>query len=284
MAIGGSKNKENIDYGYAYPQPLDFIVLNGMKNGAKIMTEDTPTAAILIIGSEILSGSTQDANIAFIAKRLSQRGVRLQEIRVVADVADDIIAAVNALRKRFTYVFTTGGIGPTHDDITSECIAKAFGVAHVVVDAAKKRLEDYYKNSGTEINAARLRMATLPVGSVLIDNPVSAAPGFHIGNVFVMAGVPKIMQAMFNHVETMIEGGPLLLSLTVESNMKEGDIGKELGDIQKAYPDIEIGSYPHMYQTPSLSIILRGTDDDMLHNAATKVKEMLRAKGEAPLI
>jgi len=248
------------------------------------MTEDNPTAAILIIGSEILSGSTVDANIPFIAKRLAQRGVRLQEIRVVPDVADEIIAAVNALRKKYTYVFSTGGIGPTHDDITSECMAKAFGVAHVVVGDAKKRLEAYYKNSGTEINEARLRMATLPVGSVLIDNPVSAAPGFQIGNVFVMAGVPKIMQAMFNHVETMIEGGPMLTSITIDSNMKEGDIGKELGEIEKAYPEIEIGSYPHMYQTPSLSIILRGTDDDMVHNAATKVKEMLRAKGEAPLV
>lgn len=248
------------------------------------MTEATPTAAILIIGSEILSGSTVDANIPFIAKRLFQRGVKLQEIRVVADVAEEIIEAVNALRKKYTYVFTTGGIGPTHDDITSECMAKAFGVAHVVVAEAKKRLENYYKNSATEINEARLRMATLPAGSVLIDNTVSAAPGFQIGNVFVMAGVPKIMQAMFNHVETMIEGGPQLFSLTIECNQKEGDIGDELGKIQKNFPDIEIGSYPHMYQTPSLSIVVRGTDDDMVHNAAAKVKELLRKMGEEPFI
>ncbi|HYD18870.1 MAG TPA: molybdopterin-binding protein [Patescibacteria group bacterium] len=248
------------------------------------MSDTVPTAAVLVIGNEILSGSTQDINVAFIAKRLTQRGVRLLEVRVVPDIEAEIVDAVNALRKKFTYVFTTGGIGPTHDDITSASIAKAFSVAHVVAPEAKKRLEDYYKNSGTEINEARLRMATLPAGSVLIDNPVSAAPGFHIGNVFVMAGVPKIMQAMFNHVDTMIEGGPLLHSITVESNMKEGDIGKELGEIQKEFADIDIGSYPHMYQTPSLSIILRGTDEDHLHNAATRVKAMLRAKGEEPII
>ncbi len=251
---------------------------------ADLENEPAPTAAILVIGSEILSGNTQDANIPFIAKRLVQRGIRLQEVRIVADVAEEIIGAVNALRKKYTYVFSTGGIGPTHDDITSDSMAKAFGVDHMVAPEAKKRLEDYYKNSGTEVNEARLRMATLPAGSVLIDNPVSAAPGFQVGNVFVMAGVPKIMQAMFNHVETMIEGGPQLFSLTIECNQKEGDIGDELGKIQKNFPDIEIGSYPHMYQTPSLSIVVRGTDDDMVHNAATKVKELLRKMGEEPFI
>ncbi len=242
-----------------------------------------PTGAILVIGNEILSGSTQDINVAFIAKRLGQRGIVLSEVRVVRDDETAIVEAVNALRKKFTYVFTTGGIGPTHDDITSECIAKAFGVPFAILPEAKKRLEDYYAKAGTQVNEARLRMATLPVGSLMIDNPVSAAPGFNIGNVFVMAGVPKIMQAMFDHVDTMIEGGPILLSQTVKCNQKEGDIGKELGDIQKDFPDVEIGSYPHMYQTPSLSLVMRGTDEARIAAAAEKVKQMIRAKGDQPL-
>lgn len=243
-----------------------------------------PSAAILVIGNEILSGSTQDINVAFIAKRLGQRGIPVHEVRVVRDVEAEVVEAVNALRRKYKYVFTTGGIGPTHDDITSECMAKAFGVPHVVAPEAKKRLEDYYAKTGTTLNEARLRMATVPAGSILIDNTVSAAPGFAIGNVFVMAGVPKIMQSMFDHVDTMIEGGPILLSQTVKCNQKEGDIGKELGDIQKDFPDIDIGSYPHMYQTPSLSLVLRGTDSARIAAAAEKVKALIRAKGEEPIL
>lgn len=243
-----------------------------------------PSAAILVIGNEILSGSTQDINVAFIAKRLGQRGIPVHEVRVVRDVEAEIVDAVNALRKKYKYVFTTGGIGPTHDDITSECMAKAFGVPHAVAPEAKKRLEDYYAKSGTELNEARLRMAMVPAGAILIDNTVSAAPGFNIGNVFVMAGVPKIMQSMFDHVDTMIEGGPILLSQTVKCNQKEGDIGKELGDIQKDFPDVDIGSYPHMYQNPSLSLVLRGTDAARIAAAAEKVKAMIRARGEDPVL
>ena len=242
----------------------------------------TPTAAVLVIGNEILSGSTQDVNVAFIAKRLGQRGIRLCEVRVVRDEVDEIVESVNALRHKYKYVFTTGGIGPTHDDITAECISKAFGVPHTVAPEARKRLETYYAKSGTEINEARLRMATVPAGAVLIDNPVSAAPGFNIGNVFVMAGVPKIMQAMFDHVDTMIEGGPMLLSTTVQCNQKEGDIGHGLGEIQKEFPELDLGSYPHMYQKPSLSLVIRGTDEGRIKLAADKVRALVRSLGEEP--
>ena len=147
---------------------------------------------------------------------------------------------------------------------------------------ALARLKKYYDAQGTEINEARLRMAKIPAGSVLIDNPVSAAPGFNHGNVFVMAGVPKIMQAMFDHVDTMIEGGPMLLSETVQCNQKEGDIGHGLGEIQKEFPALDLGSYPHMYQKPSLSLVIRGTDEKMIKAAAEKVRALVRSLGEEP--
>lgn len=242
----------------------------------------TITAAILIVGNEILSGSTQDANIAFIAKRLSQRGIQLAEVRVVRDDEAQIIAALNALRASYRYVFTTGGIGPTHDDITAECVAKAFGVPHEVNAEAKKILEGYYAPRGIELNEARLRMATIPKGAALIDNPVSGAPGFNIGNVFVMAGVPKIMQGMFDHVDRLIEGGKPLLSRTLRCNLKEGDIANDLGNIQKEFPQVDIGSYPHMFQTPSLSLALRSADEAALEAAASKVAALIRARGEEP--
>ena len=240
------------------------------------------TSAILVIGNEILSGSTQDANIAFIAKRLALRGIQLSEVRIVRDDEAQIIEALNALRQKYRYVFTTGGIGPTHDDITSETIAKAFGVEHEVNAEAKRRLEEYYSPRGIELNEARLRMAMIPKGALLIDNPVSVAPGFNIGNVFVMAGVPKIMQAMFDHVDKLIKGGKPVLSRALKSNLKEGDIAAELGAIQKEFPEVDIGSYPHNWQTPSLSLILRSTDEALLERASAKVAAMIRAHGEEP--
>ncbi|MBE9558517.1 MAG: competence/damage-inducible protein A, partial [Proteobacteria bacterium] len=157
----------------------------------------TYTAALLIVGNEILSGRTTDANLPYIAGRLNDLGIRLSEVRVVADIEAEVVDALNALRARYTYVFTTGGIGPTHDDITADCVAKAFGLALIESAEARRRLEERYEESGMELNEARLRMARTPEGAVLIDNPVSAAPGFQVENVFVMAGVPKIMQAMF---------------------------------------------------------------------------------------
>lgn len=241
------------------------------------------TAAILIIGNEILSGRTQDANTQFIASRLSKRGIRLNEMRVVRDEREAVIAALNELRKKYKYVFTTGGIGPTHDDITSECVAEAFGTELNINPEAKKIMETYYKTSGTELNAARLRMARVPVGGILIKNPISAAPGFKIGNVFVMAGVPNIMQAMFDHAETMLESGTPMLSNTVTCKMREGDIALELDAIQKEFPDVEIGSYPGMgVKGRNLSIVLRASEEKRLSLATEKVMTLIRDKGDEP--
>lgn len=242
----------------------------------------TPTAAILVIGNEILSGATQDANTSYISAHLNRRGIRVMEARTVPDIPAAIIGAVNDLRAKFTYVFTTGGIGPTHDDITADCIAEAFGIAIDVRDDARKILQDYYDGRGVELNDARLRMARIPDTAVLIDNPVSAAPGFRLGNVFVMAGVPKIMQAMLLHIDTMIEGGTPVIARTVACHLKEGDIAFELGDVQKAFPEIDIGSYPRDGQTPSLFLILRGTDEMQLHSATERVAALVKARGEEP--
>lgn len=244
----------------------------------------SPTAAILVIGNEILSGATQDANTSYIATHMSRRGIRVMEARTVPDIPAEIIGAVNALREKYTYVFTTGGIGPTHDDITADCVAEAFGVSIDVRDDARKILEDYYQTQGITPNAARLRMARIPDTATLIDNPVSAAPGFKLGNVFVMAGIPKIMQSMLLHVDTMIEGGAPVLAKTVACSLKEGDIAEALGDVQKAFPDIDIGSYPRGQQTPSLFLILRGTDDMQLTDATKRVAALVKTFGEEPTI
>lgn len=244
----------------------------------------SPTAAILVIGNEILSGATQDANTSYIATHMSRRGIRVMEARTVPDIPAEIIGAVNALREKYTYVFTTGGIGPTHDDITADCVAEAFGVSIDVRDDARKILEDYYQTQGIVPNAARLRMARIPDTAVLIDNPISAAPGFKLGNVFVMAGIPKIMQSMLLHVDTMIEGGAPVLAKTVACSLKEGDIAEALGDVQKAFPDIDIGSYPRGQQSPSLFLILRGTDDIQLTEATKRVAALVKTFGEEPTI
>ncbi len=246
-------------------------------------TEPTPTAAVLIIGNEILSGRTQDTNLSFIAKFLGGIGVRLREARVVPDVEAEIVAAINALRDRYTYVFTTGGIGPTHDDITAECVAKAFGVALIQNPEARRRLEDHYK--GTDmLNAARLRMANTPEGATLIDNPVSSAPGFQIGNVFVMAGVPMIMQAMLRGLQNRLAGGAPVLARTVISGIPEGTLAEGLGAIQTAYGEaVDIGSYPFFRQGKiSTSLVLRGTDAALLDKAAADVADLVRRNGGEP--
>ena len=234
------------------------------------------TATILIIGDEVLSGRTQDANTSFLASRLGELGIEVVETRTVRDVSEEIIRAVNELRARSDYLFTTGGIGPTHDDITSECIAKAFGVGFGVNAEARKRLEAYYAARGTEVNEARLRMAMIPEGAKLIDNPVSTAPGFNVGNVYVMAGVPKIMQAMFEGIALTLEGGAPMTSVTITCDKREGDIAAELTDIQNKYPEVKIGSYPSIGgPAPSLSLVLRGTDGVMVEKAARDVEKLV---------
>ncbi|MBX6321948.1 MAG: competence/damage-inducible protein A [Rhodospirillaceae bacterium] len=240
------------------------------------------TAAVLIIGNEILSGRTQDVNLAFLGSQLNALGIRLREARVVADDEDEIVRAVNECRARYDYVFTTGGIGPTHDDITAACVAKAFGLPLVRNPEAVAILEQHYAPG--QLNEARLRMANTPLGAALIANPVSAAPGFQIGNVFVMAGVPSIMRAMFDGLKHRLAGGAPMLSATVVTDLGEGVIAKDLGALQERYADVEIGSYPWFRAGRfGTSLVLRGTDPARLAAAAEEVRALIRALGGDPM-
>src|SRR5215210_6595219 len=207
------------------------------------MPQDLVTAAILVIGDEILSGRTKDKNIGYIAEYLTGLGIDLKEVRVVPDEEAEIVAAVNALRARYTYLFTTGGIGPTHDDITADCIAKAFGVPIDVDERARAMMLERYKPE--DLNEARLRMARIPAGADLIENPISKAPGFKLGNVIVMAGVPAIMQAMLDQVAPTLKTGARMVIETLEADgLAEGLYAEGLGEIAQAHPAVSIGSYP----------------------------------------
>jgi molybdenum cofactor synthesis domain-containing protein len=234
------------------------------------------TAGILVIGDEILSGRTKDKNIGFIAEYLTNLGIDLKEVRVVADEEVEIIAALDALRKRYTYVFTTGGIGPTHDDITADSVAKAFGVGIDHHPEVVARFRERFKNPG-ELNEARLRMARIPDGAELIQSATIMAPGFKIDNVIVMAGVPSIMQAMMDIVAPKLKSGVRMLSETVRANSREGDIGGPLRAIASAHPDTIIGSYPFLdeEQRPNTNLVVRSRDQDKLTAAMNAVKEML---------
>lgn len=247
------------------------------------MTKAQPTAAILVIGNEILSGRTQDLNVKFLAERLASHGIGLREVRMIPDVPATIIGTLNELRARFTYVFTTGGIGPTHDDITSECVAEAFGVPWEKHDEAWSLLEHRYGPG--EFNAARQRMATMPRGAVLIANPVSVAPGFRIGNVHVLAGVPRIMQAMFAALEPGLVGGVPIQSRTVHGRgLLEGAIAEPLGAVQARYPELDIGSYP--YYRPEgggVALVAKGTDAARLDLAAAEIRGVITAQGVMPV-
>lgn len=234
------------------------------------------TAALVVIGDEILSGRTKDVNIGATADFCTELGIELSEVRVVSDVEDDIVAAVNAVRARYTYVFTTGGIGPTHDDITADAIAKAFGVALPINDEARAMLDARWKQTGTEVNEARLRMARIPEGATLIVNSVSAAPGFRIGNVHVMAGVPKIMLAMLEAIAPTLTGGRKVKSVTIRCRVGEGTIGGPLGRLQEEFPDVKMGSYPQMGQNSVMTeLVLRSSDEARLEEAAGRVREMV---------
>jgi molybdenum cofactor synthesis domain-containing protein len=226
------------------------------------MTETTPaiTAAILVIGDEILSGRTKDKNIGYIAEYLTNIGIDLKQVRVVPDDEVDIVEALNALRKRFTYVFTTGGIGPTHDDITADCVAKAFGVAIDHDPRAVAMLMERYKPE--EVNEARMRMARIPAGADLIENPISRAPGFKLGNVIVMAGVPNIMQAMLDNVASTLQTGAKMIAESIDAGgLPEGVYAAALGDVAKAHADVSIGSYPSFINGGFRNqIVVRGKD------------------------
>jgi len=220
---------------------------------------------MLLIGNELLSGRTQDKNLAHLATALAGRGIRLCEARVIADNEDVIVAAVNELRARYTYVFTTGGIGPTHDDITADCIAKAFGVALPHHPEAKEILLAYFKSRDVEPNDDRLRMARVPEGGSLIRNAISAAPGFRVDNVFVFAGVPKIMQAMLDEVLPQLAQGQLVHNVTVVCNLGEGTLAAPLRALQENHPNVDIGSYPGKDSTGfRVSLVARGVDTDEL--------------------
>ncbi|GGF39474.1 molybdenum cofactor biosynthesis protein [Aliidongia dinghuensis] len=252
------------------------------------MTEPAPaavTACLVIIGNEILSGRTQDINLNYIARGLTEVGVQLTEARVIPDVRETIIATINEVRAKYDYVFTTGGIGPTHDDITAECVAAAFGVDLILHPEAKRRLEAHYSARGIEFNEARRRMAHVPDGASLIDNPVSTAPGFRIGNVHVMAGVPKIMQAMFDGIRHGLKGGPKMLSRTITCGLAEGTVAHDLGLIQADYPAVEIGSYPFWTGGGGfgVSLVLRSTDPVALAHAGEAVIAMIRGFGGEPV-
>ena len=232
-----------------------------------------PTAAMLVIGDEILSGRTRDANMYHLAGQLTEQGIDLKEVRVVSDDPKAIIAAVQSLSDSYTHVFTSGGIGPTHDDITADCIAKAFGVHINVRDDARAILQTHYDAQKQPLNEARLRMARIPVGASLIDNPVSKAPGFTLKNVHVMAGVPSVFQAMTASVLPSLTGGQPLISQTYRVERGEGDIALPLGALAEAFPELSIGCYP--FQKDGLfgaNVVIRGTDFGMLDQAMARLK------------
>ena len=232
-----------------------------------------PTAAMLVIGDEILSGRTRDANMYHLAGQLTEQGIDLKEVRVVSDDPKAIIAAVQSLSDSYSHVFTSGGIGPTHDDITADCIAKAFGVHIDVRDDARAILQAHYDAQKQPLNEARLRMARIPVGASLIDNPVSKAPGFTLKNVHVMAGVPSIFQAMTASVLPSLTGGQPLISQTYRIERGEGDIAAPLGALAEAFPELSIGCYP--FQKDGLfgaNVVIRGTDSGMLDQAMAQLK------------
>ena len=241
-------------------------------------SSDVVTAGLVIIGNEILSGRTKDANLQFLGDKLIKLGMRMAEARVGSDIPASIVEAVNTLRARYDYVFTTGGIGPTHDDITSECIAQAFGLEFGPNPEAVAILEDHYAEG--ELTAARLRMANTPKDAVLIENPVSKAPGFQVENVFVLPGVPRIMQAMFGGMRHRLTGGTPMVSRSITSNVPEGKAGGPLTDLQANHPETEIGSYPFFKLGGfGVNLVVRGVDQARVDAACDDLIKMLKSLG-----
>ena len=238
-----------------------------------------PTAAMLVIGDEILSGRTREANAHHLAGVMTELGIRLIEIRVVADDRTAIIEAVNALRQRADTVFTSGGIGPTHDDITADCVAEAFGVPIGVRDDARAILEAYYQSTGRELNEARLRMARIPEGATLIANPLSHAPGFTLGNVHVMAGIPAIFEVMLEGLKPRLIGGAPVLSHSFRVEVPEGDLAAPLGELAAAHPKVSMGSYPFYVNGVGSTLILRSQDRAALARAADALRAVLTDMG-----
>jgi molybdenum cofactor synthesis domain-containing protein len=252
--------------------------MSGPMPGAVDGESGIVTAALLVIGDEILSGRTKDKNIGYTAEFLTAIGIDLKEVRVVPDEEPEIVAALNAMRARYTYVFTTGGIGPTHDDITADAVAKAFGVSIDYHPGAVEILRARLAQTGGTMNEARMRMTRLPAGAELVLNKISAAPGFWIGNVIVMAGIPQVMQAMLEYVAPKLRTGAKILSETVRADCREGDIGTELGAIAKTHPAVVIGSYPFMddERRANAHIVMRSRDPEKLAAVKAAVEAMLK--------
>ena len=231
-------------------------------------------AALIIIGNEILSGRTQDKNLSYLANWLNEIGIQLGEVRVIRDEEEIIVDAVNNLRKTYNYVFTTGGIGPTHDDITSLSIAKAFNVDLEINDKALSILKEYYKDS--ELTDARMKMTMIPKGAELVDNPISRAPGFKIENVFVMAGIPSIMQGMLEGARKHLKGGDIIKSTSVDVFTRESNVAEELAELQRNYPDIEIGSYPFSKENKfGTSLVLSSKDSRLLKKCELELLKII---------
>ncbi len=236
------------------------------------------TAAIMLIGNEILSGRTKDQNLPYLGQRFDELGISLIEVRIVRDEPAEIIATVNTLRPLYDYIFTTGGIGPTHDDITTACIADAFGLQVERNAVAEKTLLDWYGEG--DVNDARMKMADIPIGAELIDNPVSGAPGFRLENVYVLAGVPPIMQGMFEGIAASLSGGDPVHTRSISAHMRESQIAKTLGAFQDDYPAISIGSYPFQRQGKyGVNIVCRGTSEDQLTELESKIRDWIDQEG-----
>ena len=238
------------------------------------------TAALLIIGDEILSGRTKDKNIGHIADHLTAIGIQMKEVRIVPDEEDEIVDAVNGLRKRYSYVFTTGGIGPTHDDITADSIAKAFGVGIDVDERALAPMRAHFERRGVEMTAARMRMARIPFGAELVENSVSIAPGFMLGNVIVMAGIPTIMHVMLDAATKFLKTGKKMLASAIDLHRPEGEIADMFAALQKRYPDVSMGSYPFQRDgKPGTQLVLRCTEASRLAEADNELRTQLAGRG-----
>ena len=232
-------------------------------------------AALIIIGNEILSGRTQDKNLSYLANWLNEIGIQLSEVRVIRDEEKVIIDTVNHLRSEYDYVFTTGGIGPTHDDITSLSIARAFGVELEVNDKALSILKEYYKDG--ELTEARMKMTMIPIGAELVDNPVSKAPGFKMDNVFVMAGIPSIMQGMLEGARRFLKGGDVVKSMSIDVFTPESNVAQALTDLQNKYNDVEIGSYPFSKDNRfGTTLVMRSSNEKRLHQCDEELKELMK--------
>ncbi|MGI9410620.1 MAG: competence/damage-inducible protein A [Hyphomicrobiaceae bacterium] len=242
-------------------------------------SEDIITAAVLVIGDEILSGRTKDKNIGYIADHCTAIGIQLKEVRIVPDEEDEIVAAVNALRAKHTYVFTTGGIGPTHDDITADSVAKAFGVPIDIDQRALDLMMPHFKKRGVEVTPARLRMARIPEGGDLVENSISIAPGFKLDNVITMAGIPNVMQVMLDAVTPHLKKGRVMHSETIDVDRPEGTVAEILGAHQEAYPDVPMGSYPLIKDNrPCTQLVLRSIDAALLQTVTDELRKKLQSQ------